>query len=147
MNFSSGRRRPPLVLELTPLIDVVFLLLIFFMVSTTFVQEPAALEVDLPQSSSSALVPEGSDTEIFLATDGQLLFDGEVVDRDRLAAKLRAIAQKDPTTQVVVRGDKAVAYQELIDLMSLAQEEGLTQFSLATSRPGSGGSSKTVGSP
>ena len=135
MNFSSGRRRPPLILELTPLIDVVFLLLIFFMVSTTFVQEPSALEVDLPQSSSSALVPEGSDTEIFLAADGRLLFDGAELERDELAKKLRSIAQQDPTTQVVVRGDKAVAYQELIDLMSVAQEEGLSQFSLATSRP------------
>ena len=77
MDFSPNRRRSPLILELTPLIDVVFLLLIFFMVSTTFVQEPAALEVDLPQSSASALVPEGSDTEILLGPEGEVLFRGE----------------------------------------------------------------------
>ena len=136
MDFSAQRRRAPLILELTPLIDVVFLLLIFFMVSTTFVQQPAALEVDLPKSSASALVPEGSDTEILLSADGQVLFGGELIDLAQLETELRKIAEEDPSTQVVLRGDRAVAYQQLIALMSLAQEQGLTQFSLATSQAG-----------
>jgi biopolymer transport protein ExbD len=140
VDFSPNRRRSPLILELTPLIDVVFLLLIFFMVSTTFVQEPAALEVDLPQSSASALVPEGSDTEILLGPEGEVLFRGESMSLEELKLELQRIAADDPSTQVVLRGDKAVAYQQLIDIMSLAQEQGLTQFSLATSRPGSDGS-------
>ncbi len=136
MDFNAQRRRSPLILELTPLIDVVFLLLLFFMVSTTFVQEPSAIEVDLPQSSAAALVPSGSDTEILLGADGRVVIAGKVTDLATLKDELRRIAREDPSTQVVVRGDKTVAYQQLIDIMSLAQEEGLTQFSLATSRPG-----------
>jgi len=138
VDFNAQRRRTPLILELTPLIDVVFLLLLFFMVSTTFVQEPSALEVDLPQSSSTALVPEGSDTEILLGADGRVMIGGEVIDLAALKEELRRIAREDPNTQVVVRGDKTVPYQQLIDIMSLAQEEGLTQFSLATSPVGGG---------
>jgi biopolymer transport protein ExbD len=147
LDFNAKRRRSPLILELTPLIDVVFLLLLFFMVSTTFVQEPAALEVDLPQSNSTALVPAGSDTEILLGADGRVVIGGKVTDIAALKEELRRIAQEDPNTQVVVRGDKTVAYQQLIDIMSLAQEEGLTQFSLATSRPVGGGGAPPSSAP
>jgi biopolymer transport protein ExbD len=147
LDFNAQRRRSPLILELTPLIDVVFLLLLFFMVSTTFVQEPAALEVDLPQSSSTALVPAGSDTEILLGADGRIVIGGKVTDLAALKVELRRIAQEDPNTQVVVRGDKTVPYQQLIDIMSLAQEEGLTQFSLATSRPVGGGETPPGSAP
>jgi biopolymer transport protein ExbD len=147
LDFNAKRRRSPLILELTPLIDVVFLLLLFFMVSTTFVQEPAALEVDLPQSNSTALVPAGSDTEILLGADGRVVIGGKVTDIAALKEELRRIAQEDPNTQVVVRGDKTVAYQQLIDIMSLAQEEGLTQFSLATSRPAGGGAAPPSSGP
>jgi biopolymer transport protein ExbD len=134
LDFNAEHRRSPLILELTPLIDVVFLLLLFFMVSTTFVQEPAALEVNLPQSSSTALVPEGSDTEILLSADGRVLLGGKIVDLAELKVELARIAADEPSTQVVIRGDKTVAYQQLINIMSLAQEQGLTQFSLATTR-------------
>ena len=139
MEFGAHRRRTPLILELTPLIDVVFLLLIFFMVSTTFVEEPSALEVDLPSSSSSSLVPEGSDTEVLLGADGEILFDGRTLDLEQLKEEFRRLAEDDPNIQIVLRGDKTVPYQQLIDVMSLAHDHGLTQFSLATSRPSEGG--------
>jgi biopolymer transport protein ExbD len=86
-------------------------------------------------------VPEGSDTEILLSADGRVLLGGKIIDLTELKTELARIARDDPGTQVVVRGDKTVAYQQLIDIMSLAQEQGLTQFSLATSRAGEGGSS------
>ena len=139
MEFGSDRRRAPLILELTPLIDVVFLLLIFFMVSTTFVEEPSALEVDLPSSSSSSMVPEGSDTEVRLGANGEIHFDGKILNLDQLRDAFTRLAEEDPNIQVVLRGDKAVPYQQLIDVMSLAHDHGLTQFSLATSRPAEGG--------
>ncbi len=132
MDFSSPRKRPPLILELTPLIDVVFLLLIFFMVSTTFVNEPSALEVDLPMSSAPEMILEGEDVGITLTEDGRVFVDGEGVTMDQLRGELRRIARTAPTTQVVLRGDKGLEYQRLIDVMSVAHELGLTNFSLAT---------------
>lgn len=132
MDFSHDRKRQPLILELTPLIDVVFLLLIFFMVSTTFVNEPSALEVDLPMSSAPEMIVEGEDVGITLTDDGRVFVDGEGVTMDQLRGELRRIAQQSPTTQVVLRGDKGLEYQRLIDVMSIAHELGLTNFSLAT---------------
>jgi biopolymer transport protein ExbD len=136
VDFSPGRKRPPLILELTPLIDVVFLLLIFFMVSTTFINEPSALEVDLPTSDSADVISEGNDVGITLRADGRVFIDGKAVSQEQLSAELRRIAHEDTATQVVVRADKGLSYQRLIDIMSLAHDLGLTSFSLATEGAG-----------
>lgn len=132
MDFSLERKRRPLILELTPLIDVVFLLLIFFMVSTTFVNEPSALELDLPTSSSSDVIPQGEDVGIDLMADGRVFVDGKGVTIDELRATLRQIARDAPATQVVVRGDAGVDVQRLVDVLSVAHDLGLSSFSLAT---------------
>ena len=136
MDFSPPRQRSPLILELTPLIDVVFLLLIFFMVSTTFVNQPSAMEVDLPTSDSSEVLSEGDDVGITLTSDGRVFIDGQGVTMEQLSAELRRIAREDPTTQVVVRADKGLTYQRLIDVMGLAHDLGLAHFSLATDQGG-----------
>ena len=138
MDFSPPRQRPPLILELTPLIDVVFLLLIFFMVSTTFVDQPSAMEVDLPTSDSAEVLSEGNDVGISLTSDGRVFIDGEGVSMEQLSAELRRIAREDPTTRVVVRADKGLTYQRLIDVMGLAHDLGLAHFSLAAEGGGGG---------
>jgi len=132
VDFTPQRKRRPLILELTPLIDVVFLLLIFFMVSTTFVNEPSALELDLPTSSSAEVIPEGEDVSISLTADGKVYVDGEGVTIEQLSARLRQIARDAPSTNVVVRGDAGVDVQRLVDVLSVAHDLGLTHFSLAT---------------
>jgi biopolymer transport protein ExbD len=135
MDFSPKKPRRPLILELTPLIDVVFLLLIFFMVSTTFVNEPSALDVDLPMSSSARMILEAEDVGITMTEDGRVFVDGEAVTMEELRTELRQLARKSPRIQVVLRGDKGLEYQRLIDVMSIAHEMGLTNFSLATEEP------------
>ena len=139
MNFSPEQNRPPLVLELTPLIDVVFLLLIFFMVSTSFVEQPSAMEVDLPTSSNTQVLSQSEDVGILLTGEGQILLDGQKVSWDQLEQKLRSEARADSATQVVLRADHDLEYQRLIDVMSLAHELGLTHFSLATEQGSPGG--------
>lgn len=132
MNFSSTRRRPPLALELTPLIDVVFLLLIFFMVSTTFVSDDGGLAVELPRSENRDLIPEGRDVALAISADGTMQIDGEVHDLDQLRRKLKATAEEDPSTMVVVRADKDLAHGRVVEVMDLVRELGLTQFAIAT---------------
>jgi len=132
VNFSSTRRRPPLALELTPLIDVVFLLLIFFMVSTTFVSDDGGLAVELPRSENRDLIPEGRDVALAISADGTMQIDGEVHDLDQLRRKLKATAEEDPSTMVVVRADKDLAHGRVVEVMDLVRELGLTQFAIAT---------------
>lgn len=132
MDFSPARNRPPLVLELTPLIDVVFLLLIFFMVTTTFAQKPAGLTVDLPRSEQRDVIPEGKDVTLMLAADGQVLVDEEAVDLEGLRALLITKAAEDPDTMVVLKADEAIEHGRVVQVLDLARELGLTRFAIAT---------------
>lgn len=136
MDFSPGRKRPPLVLELTPLIDVVFLLLIFFMVSTTFVNEPAGLQVELPRSENRDVIPDGTDVSVHLAADGRVFVEEEPVDAEDLRERLKAVALEDPKTMVVLRADEALEHGRVVQIMDLARDLGLTNFAIATERGG-----------
>lgn len=136
MDFSSPRRRAPLILELTPLIDVVFLLLIFFMVSTTFVNQPAGIQVDLPRSENRDVIPEGADVSLHLAADGRILFEDEAITGEQLQSRLAAAAREDPSTLVVLRADEALAHGRVVAVMDLARSLGLTSFAIATEQGG-----------
>ena len=132
MDFSSERKRPPLILDLTPLIDVVFLLLIFFMVSTTFVQDAAGLKVDLPRSDAQDVIRAEEDFSIRVGSDGSIQVGDEGVDLARLQERLVAAARKDPDTMVVLEADKDVDHGRVVQVLDLARELGLTRFAIAT---------------
>ncbi len=136
MDFSPARRRPPLVLELTPLIDVVFLLLIFFMVSTTFVNEPAGLQVELPRSENRDVIPEGSDVSVHLSADGRVFVEDEAVAAEELRQRLAEVAREDPATMVVLRADESLEHGRVVQVMDLARDLGLRNFAIATERGG-----------
>ena len=121
-----------MALELTPLIDVVFLLLIFFMVSTTFVTDDGGLSVELPRSENRDLIPEGRDLALVIDADGTMQVDGEVLSLDQLRIKLRATAEQDPSTMVVVRADKGLPHGRVVEVMDLVRGLGITQFAIAT---------------
>jgi biopolymer transport protein ExbD len=139
MNFNPAHRRPPTVLELTPLIDVVFLLLIFFMVSTTFISDEGGLQVELPRSENRDLIPEGSDVALAIAADGAMELDGKAVDLEELKRVLRRSAEEDPNTMVVVRADRSLAHGKVVAVMDLVRELGLTHFAIATEGAGDAG--------
>ena len=126
-----------MALELTPLIHVVFLLLIFFMVSTTFVSDEGGLAVELPRSENRDLIPEGRDVALANSADGTKQIDGEVQSLDQLRRRLKLTAEEDPSTMVVVRADKELAHGRVVEVMDLVRELGLTQFAIATEAGGS----------
>lgn len=136
MDFSATRRRAPLILDLTPLIDVVFLLLIFFMVSTTFVTDATGMRVDLPRSSSQEAIPEGEDLTLQLEADGTVTLDGNPLSAAQLSAELRKAAEKDPSTLVVLKADAELTHGRVVEVMDLAREIGLTSFAIATESAG-----------
>lgn len=119
-------------LSLTPLIDVVFLLLIFFMVTTTFATQPAGIQVDLPRSSSTDVIPEGEDVALVLTADGGVQVDGEAVDLATLRQRLTAAAAADPSTLVVIRADESLTHGRVVAVLDLVRDLGLTHFAIAT---------------
>jgi biopolymer transport protein ExbD len=123
------------LLDLTPLIDVVFLLLIFFMVSTTFVQDAAGLKIDLPRSDNRDAIDAKQDVSIRVAADGGVFVDDAGVTLESLREHLAAAAKKNPETMVVLEADQAVDHGRVVEVLDLARDLGLTRFAIATEAP------------
>ncbi len=90
MNFSRARRVDPIV-DMTPLIDIIFQLVLFFMVSTTFISAPG-IEVDLPRSSADTVLRDQDDLSIWVAEDGAVYVEDRPVNFDGLKAALDVAA-------------------------------------------------------
>lgn len=120
-------------LALTPMIDVVFQLLIFFMVATTFHDPEREIDVDLPPAQTgSELTSETDEIIINVQRDGALILSGEVVDRETLALRLSSAAQRNPETPVTIRGDRLVHHEDVVGVMDACGVAGLTSLSLGT---------------
>ena len=117
-------------LELTPLIDVVFLLLIFFMVSTAFVEFPRQLQINLPQSKISEQVNDLKSLEIEMTKDGLVFLNGKVVSFAMLEKKIEE-AQTTHQKKALVRADKALPYGNVVKVMGLLQAAQITDISIA----------------
>ena len=130
MNFSRSRRLEPVV-DVTPLIDIIFQLVLFFMVSTTFISAPG-IEVDLPRSSSDTVLQDKDDLNVWVAGDGAVYVDEEPVDFAGLQAALNRAAQSNPSTLIVIKADRAVDHGRVVAVMDAARNQGLTQLAIAT---------------
>lgn len=135
MNFSQRRRDEPMV-DMTPLIDIIFQLVIFFMVSTTFVTEQG-IEVDLPRSSSQTILRERNDVQVKVTADGGIYVDEEAVDWAELRQHLEATAKKGKGGMVIIKADQNVDYGRAVAVLDLARSLGL-QLALATESTTSG---------
>ena len=123
---------PQVQINIAPLVDVVFLLVIFFAVSTTFL-ETAGLELTLPNSSSSADVPPNQ-VSVVVTADGLLYLDGEQVDEqglsEQLSERLAAMEQK----LVVLKADTETPHGKVVRVMDIAREAGATDLNIAAKR-------------
>jgi biopolymer transport protein ExbD len=123
------KKREPLTPELTPLIDVVFILLIFFIVSSVFKKEELALKLDLPSSSAKEHEVEPKQLSIELSPTS-LAYLGKVITVKELDIKLAGVVKKDKP--VIVRIDKSVKYERIVQVLDLLQKYSLTNLALVT---------------
>jgi biopolymer transport protein TolR len=114
---------------MTPLVDVVFQLLIFFLLTSTYVKDSqsssAAVPVELPESSLSAEQAPPEAIVLSINDQGALFFEGEEVTFEGLSVALERVARKNPKTILLVRGDQRVPYGRVGAVMSLARSFGL----------------------
>ncbi|HPF12762.1 MAG: biopolymer transporter ExbD [Planctomycetes bacterium] len=133
MNLQEEEGVDELVLNLTPMIDVIFLLLIFFMVATTFADPERELDVDLPQASTGSSPKESLDELVInILRDGTLMVSGKTMEPAELDRILRAKAQDRPDTPVTIRGDRLVHHEVVVSVMDACGRAGLRQLSLGT---------------
>lgn len=137
MNFSGATRRDDTAIDVTPLIDIIFQLVLFFMVSTTFITSPG-IEVDLPRSSSETILQDDNDIEIWVTRDGAVRVDEEPVTWDGLRARIDAARQQNPRTLVIVKADKDVDHGRVVAVMDLARSMGLSRLAIATEAEAAG---------
>ncbi len=120
-------------LQLTSLIDVVFLLLIFFMVSTSFVDFTRRLDIELPEAKSSAEVVEKKSFLIEVGVKKRISLNGKTVLLDDLESKLKAGVKSGKfKPSLTVKADKRLDYGYVIKVMGLISGAGIRDISLAT---------------
>ena len=123
--------------NLTPLIDVVFILLIFFMVSTTF-QRESEIKIELPEASSEPVEEKEDVLEIVIDIEGHYFIDEQQVVNTELET-LKTAIQKflggQTEMPVVIRADRNTPYEAVVRAMDATAQLGLLQMSLATNQP------------
>ena len=135
MNIRS-RSKDDLTVDVTPLIDVVFLLLIFFMVSTTFDRE-SQIEVTLPEASISEPLKNNEILEVTVNAEGIFFVNGQRVVNTQIATLKQAMlkvanGRSDPP--VVINSDKNAQVQSMVTVMDAARQLGFVHISFATSQ-------------
>lgn len=133
MRTSRTRRRLQSTpgLDLTPMVDVVFLLIIFFMVSTTFITLESGLPVELPDSQTSVAEPSNLPT-VTVNKEGAVFFGGAQVEEAQLAQLLREELNVTGQTTVVLRADRDVAHGIAVRIMDLLTQAGAQRIVIAT---------------
>ncbi|MDY6797251.1 MAG: biopolymer transporter ExbD [Pseudomonadota bacterium] len=124
--------------DLTPLIDVVFLLLIFFMVSTTFTRE-SHLKVELPQANGEAVESEVEQIDVVITREGQyILNDRPLINnrRETLERAIRDLAGGDTSLPYIITADASTAHEFVVRAMDVAGRLGFARLSITTERQG-----------
>ena len=122
-----------LTFNITPLIDVVFLLNIFFLVATTFQQQEREAKVALPQAAASAPISSAlREIVINVTRDGTLIVNTRVVDESSLLSMLKNAVAQNPAQKVNVRGDRDAAYGMVARALDLCKQAGIAEPFLQT---------------
>ncbi|NLX55117.1 MAG: biopolymer transporter ExbD [Planctomycetaceae bacterium] len=122
---------PPSI-NLTPLIDVVFNLIIFFMVTTTFGEWESSMAVKVPQvKQAGALAPGPEKRVVNVLRDGRVVLDRDIVSLPELTQRLATVKQRYSDISVVVRGDADGAFQNVASVLSACREAGISDMGIS----------------
>ncbi|RMH01694.1 MAG: biopolymer transporter ExbD [Planctomycetota bacterium] len=119
-------------LNLTSMIDVVFLLLIFFMVSTTFLDPERQVDLELPRAPEAGAEAERqAEIVVNVLADGRVSIGGAMVDDEGLRTALRQAAAADPEIQVTIRGDRKTHHEHIVRVMNACGAAGLANLAVS----------------
>ncbi|MBF0522869.1 MAG: biopolymer transporter ExbD [Candidatus Omnitrophica bacterium] len=119
-------------INITPFTDVILVLLVIFMITTPLVLE-SHLTVNLPEAKSGKAGggAHQEKADIALTREGMIYLDGKVVTRKELKEKIRLMQKNSPDLNVIVRADKLVRFQEVVDILDPLTELGITKLNIA----------------
>jgi biopolymer transport protein TolR len=126
----SRRRRPLAEINVTPFVDVMLVLLIVFMVTAPLLT--VGVPVDLPKIRAQALSQDREPLSVTIKRSGQIYLQNSPIAEDELVPKLAAIAANGYDQRIFVRGDKAVDYGRVMEVMGMLSAAGFTHIGLVT---------------
>ena len=135
MNFKKNKKDQSSLIDIAPLIDVVFILLLFFTVSTTFIAAPG-IKINLPEATSQEVVHQKEDVTIVMRFNNEIMLNQKIVTMDELKVGLEETAKKDSKALVIIQADAGVAHGKVVQVMDIARSAGLNQLAIATKPKG-----------
>ncbi|MFT5312602.1 MAG: biopolymer transport protein ExbD [Paraglaciecola sp.] len=117
-------------IDMTPMLDIVFIMLIFFIVTTVFVKE-AGIEVNKPGASQS-IMPKNANIFIAITEDGDVWMDKREIDIDSVRANLERLMAEQPSDVLIIQADKNTDHGVVIDVMDQIKAAGIDRISIAT---------------
>ena len=120
-------------LMIIPMIDIIFFLLVFFMISTMTMVQQNTFKVGLPQASSAQL-DMNQHVNITVMADGNLAFNKESLDKEQLIRRVQIELQRNPDLQVILNGDKDVNYGFVIETFDALKQAGVKKLSIAVEK-------------
>ena len=128
------RRTPISQINVTPMVDVMLVLLVVFMITAPLLT--VGVPVDLPKTDASRIVGQDEPLVVSVAGDGKLYLQDAVVALDELAPRLTAITANRRDARIFVRGDRAIAYGQVMAVMGALNQAGFNRVALITEKPG-----------
>jgi biopolymer transport protein ExbD len=119
-------------INVTPMLDLAYVLLVIFIIMTT--ASVQGIKVNLPKASDTPSLAKPKTKAITIRDDGQIFLDAYPTTMDELEQRLRALKAADPDLPVIVKGDSAVQYGKVIDVLDLLGRLDITQLGLVTQR-------------
>lgn len=134
MQYERPKRRSGVALNLTPMIDVVFLLLVFFLLTAHFVQEKQ-LNIELPKAESSASLEEKKCVEVVIQADGTIHIDDKLVKLDELKETMQTHIAAAIDKEVTLRADASSRIDLTVKVMDAARLAGAQNLEIVTETP------------
>jgi biopolymer transport protein ExbD len=125
---ASGNDAPITAINVTPFVDVVLVLLVIFMATSSYIINPA-IEVDLPEAASGGDTVETT-LALVLSQQGQLYLDGEPASRAQIAERCRSESTANPNIQAIIAADGQSRHAQVVELIDLIKQNGVEHFAL-----------------
>lgn len=128
-----GRYRPLAEINVTPLVDVMLVLLIIFMVTAPLMT--SGVPVDLPKTSAQPLNSDSEPLTVTVNSEGKIYLQDQEIQLEDLVTKLHAVAENNADRRIFVRGDKGITYGRVMEVMGTITRGGFTKVALLADQP------------
>ena len=141
MKFRNVSKIEPIPLQLAPLIDVLLLLLLFFIITMNLAKQETEIEISVPAADEGQVNKDRDVGEIVINVkkDGTITVEGQKLSEEQLLAKLQIIASVHKDQAVILRGDENSLYKNTIDVLDICRKAGIWNVSFATREPDGAG--------